>query len=233
MKPFQMGLAALAGACAMHAGSVHAGDVSAGVIGALAGDWLVAPEDGRAGCQVRLGTEAAIGGYAIALGDACVTALPEIAGAAAWRISEAGLSFADATRKTILTFAENEDATYATPAAPGKRLLLTKAPENLQAVPNAAGLFGVWRVIGPGGKAICSLVFSDQPPPGGEESYGLGLAEGCHQRLTRLNLASWRIEGLRLMLYGSDGERLAFMPADGGFIEDQAANGKPMRLARP
>ena len=201
---------------------------------AMAGDWLVAPEDGRNGCRVKLGTEAAIGGMAIEIGAACEKALPEIADAVAWRFSDGGLALADATHKTILTFAEGEDASWATAAEIGQRLLLTKAPPGVEAVPNANSLSGAWSVLGPAGKTICSLMLSGKPPPGSEANYGLTLAEGCHDRILKLKLGSWRVDGMAVMLFGTEGESLHFeADGKGGFTEFQAANGKPLRLARP
>lgn len=214
--------------------AVLADDVSAEVIASLAGDWLVAPDDGRTGCHITLQTDAAIGGYAVALNDDCAKSLPEIADAAAWRLSSGGLDFADATRKSILTFVEAEDATYATAAEPGKKLLLTKAPRSVNAVPTAKSLFGDWSVIGPVGKTICTLTLADKPPPGGEESYAVTISPDCRPRVVGMKLVSWKIENMKVMLYGAGGEGTGFVAdGKGGYSTQTVSNEKPLRLAKP
>ena len=234
MLRVHLALLVAAGGLMSHSGGPNAQTVSEGVLEAMSGDWLVAPDDGRPGCHLKLGVEAAIGGYGIELAPGCGKALPQIADAAAWRLgSDGGLAFANALRKTILTFVESEDATYATAAEPGKRLLLVKAPDGVNAVTNARDVFGNWSVAGTAGKSVCNVIFSDRPPPGGEESYALSLQGTCEPRLAQSKLVSWRVEGLALMLYGTDGDSLTFEPdGKGGFVEQPRDDGRMLRLVR-
>lgn len=176
----------------------------------VSGDWLIAPEDGRPGCHVTLGTQATIGGSLITLSPDCANALPQLAeNAAAWRFAPDGLVIADATRKAILTFLGNEWGTYMTVGEPGSRLLLTKAPAGVNSVPNAANQFGAWTLKDAKGAALCTITFQDGPPPGGEESFGLALADGCAPAIAALKLASWKFEEMNLVLYGTDGDSLS------------------------
>lgn len=197
------------------------------IVKATAGNWLLAPEDGRPGCRVQLRSNEVIGGYEIRPSPSCLGVRTMMVTVAAWRFdpTTGGLAFSGPQRETLLAFTEMEDGTYASADAAGDRLLLLKAPAGVTSIPNARAVFGSWSVLEEGGGEICSLTFSDQPPPGGEESYALSLAQGCDVKLANLKLVSWRIEGLNLMLYGSDGESFAFQPAaKGTFV---AADAKP------
>jgi hypothetical protein len=203
------------------------------MVQATAGDWLLAPEDGRPGCRLQLRANEAAGGYELRPSPACLGVRTMMVTAIAWRFDAAtgGLAFSGPQGETLLAFTEKEDGTYATAGEPGDVLLLLKAPPGVTAVPNAASIFGSWSVLEKGGADLCRITFSDQPPPGGEESYALSLGDGCAARLADLKLASWRIEGLALMLYGTDGESLAFQPAaKGTFVADDAK--PPLILVR-
>lgn len=192
--------------------------VSDDIVKATAGDWLLAPEDGRPGCRVQLRPNEAIGGYELRQSPSCLGVRTMLMTAVAWRFDQAngGIAFSGPERETVLSFAEKEDGTYASDGAPGDVLLLIKAPAGVTAVPNAKHVFGTWTALKTGGADLCRITFAEEPPPGGEESYALKLEDGCATELTKLKLASWRIEGLNLMIYGTEGESIAFAPGDKG-----------------
>jgi len=212
--------------------TAHA-QVSDDIVKATAGDWLLAPEDGRPGCRVQLRSNETIGGYELRPSPPCLGVRTMMVAAVAWRFdpTTGGLAFSGPERETLVSFTEKEDGTYASAGEPGDVLLLIKAPPGVTAVPNAQSIFGSWSVLETGGGDICRLNFSDQPPPGGEESYALAVADGCDAKLANLKLVSWRIEGLKLVLYGSDGESFTFLPAaKGSFVADDAK--PPLMLVR-
>lgn len=199
--------------------------VSRDVVEATAGDWLLAPEDGRPGCRVQLRTNEAIGGYELRPAPNCMGLRTMMVTALAWRFDQAngGIAFSGPERETIVSFTEKEDGTYASPDEPGDALLLVKAPPGITAIPNAKTIFGTWSVLSGGKAVICRITFADHAPEGGEESYALKLEDGCDSKFTNLKLASWRIEGLNLMLYGTDGDSFAFQPSgNGSFVADDA-----------
>lgn len=212
--------------------ALHA-QVSKEIVEATAGDWLLAPEDGRPGCRVQLRTKEVEGGYELRQSPACMGLRTMMVTAVAWRFEESnsGIAFSGPQRETVVGFSEKEDGTYASDGEPGDVLLLMKAPAGVTAVPNAKTIFGTWTVLRSGGGDLCRVTFSDQPPEGGEESYALKLESGCDETLTRLKLASWRIEGLNLMLYGTEGDSFTFAPTGKGtFIADDAK--PPLMLVR-
>lgn len=206
-------MAALVLAIPAARGAPEAGDI----LGGSVGHWLIAPENGDPGCHVMLEKAEVIGGNALTLAPECAANMPAFAeAAAAWRFAPDGLVIADATRKAILTFQETEWGTYATIGEPGTRVLLTKAPASVNSVPNAKNLFGAWSLSDAAGNALCSVDLKDGPPPGGEESFGLSLDAACADSIKALKLASWRIEEMSVVLYGTDGESLVFSPGENG-----------------
>lgn len=228
---------AVAAAAVLSAWLVSAPQASAQVakeiIQATAGDWLLAPEDGRAGCRVQLRTNEVVGGHELRPSPGCMGVRTMLVTVIAWRFDQAngGIAFSGPERETVISFAEKEYGTYASDGEPGEALRLMKAPAGVTAVPNAKEIFGSWSVLGSGQAVVCRITFTDQPPPGGEESYALKLEDGCDAKLTNLKLASWRIEGLKLMLYGTDGESVAFQPgAKGSLVADDAK--PPLVLVR-
>jgi hypothetical protein len=207
--------------------------VDAEVVKATAGRWLIAPEDGRKGCVVTLLAGQAIGGFAVEGAEACRSALPRFADAAAWNFGgDSDLYFIDPVRKKIADFKEEEDGTYAEVSGTKTRLLMLKAPAGVDHVPMAQEVFGTFDMVRPGGAKICSVTFKDTPPEGGEESFALTLGKTCDAAVTKLKLASWKIEGLKLMLFGTDGDSLGFIPGAKGFSKDPDEGGKPLDLVR-
>lgn len=213
--------------------SAPAGAVDEEVYRAMAGRWLVAPEAGGRGCILALRTEKTIGGRQVDGVEKCQGAVATLGDAAAWDLDEGGLVFRNALRKRVLGLREREDATYRQEAAPGKALVMLPAVGTVDRIPNARDLFGQWDLRRPGGPVLCTVGLLDQPPPGGEESYGLRLSKTCDAAILRLKLGSWRIEGLDLMLYGTDGASLAFTPrGDGTFAKAAREGGKPLDLVK-
>ena len=225
------GLLCAALATSLAVASPAAAQVSDEILQATAGDWLLAPEDGRPGCHVDFRTDEVIGGYELRPAPNCASVLSKMTSAIAWRFdqSNGGLAFSGPQRETVISFDEKEDGTYASAGEPGEALLLLKAAAGVTAIPNAKDIFGTWSVMS-NGSPICRVTFSDKPPEGGEESYALKLEDGCDAKLTATKLGSWRIEGLNLMLFGTDGDSFAFQPAGDGTFATEAE--PPMALVR-
>ena len=201
------------------------------ILRTLAGTWLVAPANGEPGCRVTLATTTSIGGYGLTTSPDCARRVPVIADAAAWHPVD-GLSFLGPTRQTLLAFRENEDASYSA-MEPDPGYVLVSAPDGVDRVPNARDAFGDWVMRRPGGEILCRVHLSDRPPPGGQESYAVRVTpQGCQASVTRLRLASWRIEAPKLVLYGLDGNSLSFLLGPAGFTKDPAEGGRPLVLER-
>ncbi|MCA0316723.1 MAG: protease inhibitor Inh/omp19 family protein [Proteobacteria bacterium] len=201
------------------------------ILRAMQGSWLIAPQDGRPGCRVTLRTEVIPGGYALALGPDCTQRLPRLADVAGWNPVD-GLKLIDARRRNVMEFREREDGQYDAPEpSPGYALL--RAPDHVTRLPMAPEAFGTWLMKRPDGEVVCRVQLLDRPPPGGQESYAVRVvAQGCQSAVTRLKLVSWRMEMLKLVLYGLDGNSLSFVQTPTGFAKTAAEGGRPLILER-
>jgi fermentation-respiration switch protein FrsA (DUF1100 family) len=201
------------------------------VLRALQGAWLLAPDNGEPGCRMTLEPRQTIGGYGLTLAPDCARRVPRIADAAAWN-PMGGMAFLDPTRRTLLKLEEQEDGTYkAGGATPGYAFI--RAPSWMERLPRASDTLGDWVMKRPDGEIVCRIQLADRPPPGGQESFALRVAaSGCQPAVTRLRLASWRIETMKPVLYGTDGNSLSFVPTPTGFTKAEAEGGRPLILER-
>lgn len=227
-----LGLAALAFLAVVSVGPTPTFAQSADIVRAQIGEWLVASDDGKPGCRVTLKAETTIGGMAAVPAKDCATRVPSLADVAAWRFSD-GVTLADAVRKPIMAFGEDETGILKTRPDAQPVYFMFKARPGVDRAPHAAAIFGTWQMRRPKGAAICAVTFQDRPPKGGgEESYGLLLDPACDAAVKRMKLVSWRIEDVSLMLYGTDGDFLKFAPATVGFDKVAEKNARPLHLVR-
>lgn len=209
------------------AGPAAAQDESPDILRSYLGSWLVAGDDGKLGCRVTL----AAAGRQATPEPACAARLPRVAQTRTWSI-DSGVILRDASRKAILAFVEDETTVMKTrEGSPAYYLVQAKA--GVERAPHAPALVGRWSLERPGGPALCVAALRDRPPPGADESFALALEPGCDAAVARLKLSSWRIEDFRLMLYGPDGQSLAFEPAaDGRFEKAAEERGRPLLMRR-
>lgn len=201
------------------------------IVKAQAGDWLVAADDGRPGCRVQLKTEKTIGGMVAIPAADCASRIPALADVAAWHMAD-GVTLADATRKPVLVFTEDETAILKTRQDGPPTYYMIQPKAGVDRLPHASAVFGTWQVRRPNGPAICTITFQDRPPKGGEESYALALDPACDGAIKRLKLGSWRIEDISLMLYGGDGDGLQFQQTASGFEKVLQKGDRPLQLVR-
>lgn len=193
------------------------------------GEWLAVSDDGRPGCRIRLSAERTVGGWSAAPAANCAERLPKLAGAAAWDY-ERGIRLRDATRRLLASFEEDETTLLKTRTGAGPALMLVRAKPGVERAPFAPDLFGTWTMRRPGGPALCEVTLLKTAPPGAEESFALRLGTPCDPAVTRLRLASWRVEDFALMLYGTAEASLRFEPGPDGY--EKAEGGKPLHLVR-
>jgi hypothetical protein len=200
---------------------------------AVAGIWLIAPEAGGKGCTVNLEEGLTIGGYGVTGNEGCSGGLAKLKDAFAWDFVGPALVIRDVAQQTLVRVVPQGAGTYAEDKPAGARLLMVKAARGVDRIPTASELFGSWQLRRPGGAAICSLTLQNTPPPGGQESFGLLVADGCDAAVARLKLASWRLEGTLVVLYGTEGGSLSFEPRGAGtFVKAAKEGGKPLNLVK-
>ena len=228
----QHGRAALAGfAIAVALSSGMASPVHAqadDLYRAQTGRWLIAAPNGQPGCIVTLDSDRTIGGRVIRGVESCAQSLPLIASAAAWDLGE-GVVLRDATRKTVATFNEDDTAILTDRR---QNLLMVPAVRGVDRLPHAEAVFGRWEIRRPGGAPMCLVTFTERTSQPGQDTRALTLASGCDGAIARLKLASWRIEGPHLVLYGPDGESLGFALTAEGFAKRKAEGGRPLLMQR-
>lgn len=235
MSPHAVIVACLLTAAGLAAAS-RAGAQSPDIVKAQAGEWLVAPDDGRPGCRIRLKTDKTIGGMVATPASDCRSRVPALADVAAWHMAD-GVTLSDATRKPVLVFAEDETTVLKTRGRAPPAYYMFRPGKSVDRVPHASAIFGTWQMRRPNGPVICTLALRDRPEAGGQEnrsrSYGLELGPACDAAIKRLKLVSWRIEDLSLMLYGGDGEGLRFAQTATGFEKvTSSKSDRPLLLAR-
>lgn len=205
--------------------------IDPGILRSLAGSWLLAPMNGEPGCRLTLQTTPAIGGYALSLAPDCAKLLPRLAEATAWNPHD-GLHLTNAARRNVLSFHESEDASY-TASGPSPGYALLRAPETVTRLPMPRDAFGAWVLKRPDGEVVCRIQLLNRPPPGGEESFAVRVtAQGCQSAITRLKLVSWRMEMLKLVLYGLDGASLRLVQTSSGFAKAPEEGGRPLLMER-
>ncbi|MGO4117850.1 AprI/Inh family metalloprotease inhibitor [Rhizobium ruizarguesonis] len=211
-------------------GFAYGQDVDPDILKAQAGTYLVAPEDGGAGCRLTLETGEAIGGYSLSGQDSCMKPLPVVAEAYSWNFDgNGGVILIDATRKVLARFVENEGSPMKT--EDGAALLLIAAPDGVDRLPTVSSLAGTWTMQRPDGERLCGVTLNSDVDADGNAL--LSLSEDCAANVARLKLAVWHIEGFGLTLMSLDGSSLGFdMRADGNFDKSKEEGGKPLSLVR-
>lgn len=229
MIRFVLRLAASA-ATLLVCGAAYGQEIDPDIIAAQAGTYLVAPEDGGAGCRITLETDMAIGGHSLSGQDSCAKPLPALAEAAAWNFDgNGGLILIDATRKVLARFVENEGSPMKT--EDGAPLLLLAAPDGINRLPTVASLAGAWTMQRPDGEKLCIVTLKGNAQADGNAP--MSLSSDCAANVARLKLAVWHIDGFGITLMSHDGSSLAFdMRADGNFDKSKQEGGKPLSLVR-
>ncbi|PDT05012.1 metalloprotease [Rhizobium chutanense] len=217
-------------AALLFSGIAHGQEIDPDILKAQAGTYLIAPEDGRAGCQMTLETDMAIGGFSLSGQEACAKSLPALAEAASWNFDgNGGLILIDPTRKVLARFVENEGSPMKT--EDGTPLLLIAAPGGVDHLPTFRSLAGAWTMQRPDGERLCGITLGSDV--GTDGNAPLSLSGDCAAAVAKLKLAVWHIEGFGLTLMGHDGSSLGFdMRADGNFDKSKQEGGKPLSLVR-
>ncbi|MBP2446315.1 AprI/Inh family metalloprotease inhibitor [Rhizobium leguminosarum] len=221
---------AAAAAALLVCGLAYGQHIDPDILKAQAGTYLVAPEDGGAGCRMTLETGTAIGGYSLSGQDSCAKPLPALAESYAWNFDgNGGVVLIDALRKVLARFVENEGSPIKTEDR--VPLLLIAAPDGVDRLPTFSSLAGTWTMQRPDGEKLCGVTLDGHVNADGNAP--LSLSGDCAANVARLKFTVWHIEGFGLTLMGGDGSSLGFdMRADGNFDKTKDEGGKPLSLVR-
>ncbi|HZP19417.1 MAG TPA: AprI/Inh family metalloprotease inhibitor [Bauldia sp.] len=210
----------------------RAGDIDPEVIRATAGWWFLAESATGSGCNLKLTAKEAIGGYAVEVASPCKIGEATGDDFAAWNFSQGQMIFIDPVRHVLFRLNEQEYGAYTSDDA-DPQFVLTPSADGISGLPVAGKIYGTWQLARPNAPALCTLTLKDRPPPGGEESFEAVVAPGCDPAVASLKLAAWRVEGVYLVLYGTDGRSLSFQAdGKGGFAKAAKEGGKPLLMTR-
>ena len=200
-------------------GSARAQDVSADIIDAIAGQWLIASEDGSMGCRVTLEKDKTIGGYALKEGTPCGP--PWHDELQAWDFSDAGLVLRDATRKTLIAFEEQEGGPWRTPLEVSPKIYFIQDPGTMHRVPVAKAAVGSWVLTDKKGKPLCHISLLDRPSSRLKDAKALELSKDCAASVRRTKIDAWQISEINLVIIGGEDWIFTLLPeAVDSFVSD-------------
>ena len=195
----------------------------------MAGEWLVATDDGKPGCRVKLETARTIGGWRAVPAQDCPSRNPKVAAATAWDF-DGGIRLRDATRKLLYEFGEDETTIMKTRGEAVPVTLIVQAAAGVDRAPYAPDLLGRWAMRRPGGPTICEVTLAKGPRKDGEDTFTLKTGSPCDPAVTKLKLSSWAVDDFKLAFYGDTDASLTFEPRADGFAKTDG--GKPLDLVR-
>jgi hypothetical protein len=193
------------------------------------GEWLIATDDGKPGCNVSLSADRVGDHFKIAPSAECASRLPTVSGAASWDY-DSGVRLFDADGSLLLEFAEDESTMMKTSFETPPVHFMVPAKSGVDHAPFAPALVGNWVLQRPGGAPLCPLLLGKDAQ---SEDTELTVKTGspCDGAVSRLKLDSARVEDFTLMLYGQPETSLSFEPSGSeSFIKTEA--GKPLEMVR-
>jgi hypothetical protein len=193
--------------------------VSDDIVDATVGHWLIASSDGAPGCRVKLEKDQAIGGRALTVEKPC--ALPWRDLLAAWDFSEGGIVFRDATRKSLITFEEQEGGPWRTPLDKSPVVYFVQEPGDMDHIPTEREVAGDWVLTDSKGKKLCAISFLNRLAKGYEDAKAIGLSKDCSSAVRKTGASAWEISDIQLVVIGGEEWIYTMMPdGTGGFTSD-------------
>lgn len=193
------------------------------------GEWLIATDDGKPGCNVSLSADRVGDHFKIAPSPDCASRLPTVSRATSWNY-DSGVRLFAADGSLLLEFAEDETTIMKTSFETPPVHFMVPAKSGVDHAPFAPALVGSWVLQRPGGPTLCPLVLNKDAQ---SEDTELTVKTGspCDGAVARLKLDSARVEDFTLMLYGKPETSLSFEPSGSeSFIKTEA--GKPLEMVR-
>ncbi|MFM7376720.1 MAG: AprI/Inh family metalloprotease inhibitor [Erythrobacter sp.] len=175
----------------------------------LAGDWQIVPVDGSLACPVTFTLAPARGGWQARAGALCATYVPAAAKAAGWTFED-GMRLLDAKGATVMRFEEDETALPASPSVAAPQFYLIPAIKGFERLRQPGEWEGPWQFTAKGQKP-CILQFGPPANLDALQEGGRVTVRKCRSKaLAGMN--RWQMEGMRLLLFGSNDAQIAFAP---------------------
>jgi hypothetical protein len=200
----------------------------------LAGAWTMsAASEGGGSCKLKLGSDAAAGGWGLAVPPACAKAFPRLKDAAAWTLYDGkAIGILNPTRQRIYRFEKTGDGDYVTARnRDGDQFVLAKGPSAKELTPQQR-MSGGWSVAGLGGKPRCAYT-SKANKAGTEGTLVAKASPTCPANWKSVGWARWNQKGGKLDLLNDKGKVThTLKKADAVTYEGETKAGAPLYFTR-
>ena len=197
----------------------------------MVGGWELSNAERDRRCTVTFSTDAAPGGFKLALDQGCAAVFPMFKDVTIWSIAPNGpLRLLDARGNATLEMSEVESGIFE-----GERRgegLYFMQPQGAATIPvrTPEQLFGDWNFLREIDKPLCALTLSS--PAGAATDYKVTVKPGCDPAIANFALSTWRLEGDQLVLVGRSGA-WRFVESDTNIWERIPPSTNPLLMLKP
>jgi len=197
----------------------------------MVGTWELSNAEHDRRCTVTFSTDAAPGGFKLALDQGCAAVFPMFKDVTIWSIVPNGpVKLLDPKGNATLEMSEVESGIYE-----GERRgegLYFMQPQGAVAIPvrTPEQMFGDWNFLREIDKPLCRLTLSRTP--GGGSDYKLTVKPGCDAAIADFALSTWRLEGDQLVFTGRAGS-WRFVESDVNIWERVPPSTNPLLMLKP
>ncbi len=197
----------------------------------LVGTWELSNAEHDRRCTVTFSTEAAPGGFKLALDQGCAAVFPMFKDVTIWSIVPNGsVRLLDAKGNTSLEMSEVESGIFE-----GERRgegLYFMQPQGAVSIPvrTPDQMVGDWNFLREIDKPLCKLTLTGTPGSGTD--YKLTVKPGCDAAIAYFALSTWRLEGDQLVLNGRGGS-WRFVESDVNIWERVPPSTNPLLMLKP
>jgi hypothetical protein len=197
----------------------------------MIGGWELSNAEHDRRCKVTFSTDAAPGGFKLALDQGCAAVFPVFKDLATWNIlSNGALRLFDGKGNATLEMSEVENGIFE-----GERRgegLYFMQPQAAVTIPvrTPEQMFGDWNFLREIDKPLCSLTLSGAAA--GAPDYKLTVKPGCDAAIANFALSTWRLEGDQLVFTGRGGS-WRFVESDTNIWERIPPSTNPLLMLKP
>ena len=197
----------------------------------MIGGWELSNAEHDRRCKVTFSTDAAPGGFKLALDQGCAAVFPVFKDLATWNILPNGaLRLFDGKGNATLEMSEVENGIFE-----GERRgegLYFMQPQAAVTIPvrTPEQMFGDWNFLREIDKPLCSLTLSGAAA--GAPDYKLTVKPGCDAAIANFALSTWRLEGDQLVFTGRGGS-WRFVESDTNIWERIPPSTNPLLMLKP
>jgi Protease inhibitor Inh len=197
----------------------------------MVGGWELSNAEHDRRCTVTFSTDAAPGGFRLALDQGCAAVFPMFKDIATWNIVPNGpLRLLDGKGTATLELTEVESGIFeGERKGEGLYFMQPQAAVNIP-VRTPEQMFGDWNFLREIDKPLCSFTLSRNAAVAPD--YKLIVKPGCDAAIANFALSTWRLEGGQLVLTGRGGA-WRFVESDTNIWERIPPSTNPLLMLKP